>query len=191
YLFLEQRALAAVGSDSEMFVGELGCYSAAGSAVQKADLDQKGLVDFFDGVGLLGEHGAQRIQAYRAALVLLDDGEQKFAVDFVEAVAVNFEHAERRLGGGQIDGAGGTHLGVVAHAAQQAVGDAWRSTRAACDFDGAGTIDAHAENLGGTLDNDAQVLVGVDLEPQQQAETGAQGGGEQSGARGGADQSEE
>ena len=83
---------------------------AAGSAVQKADLDQKGLVDFFDGVGLLGERRAERVQAHRAALVLLDDGEQQFAVDFVEAMAINFEHAERRLGGGQIDGEGNVNL---------------------------------------------------------------------------------
>src|SRR5258708_10382491 len=105
-------------------------------------------------------------------------------------MAVNLKHAERRLGGGQVDGAGGTYLGIIADAAQQAVGDTWRSTRAAGDFDGAGTIDAHAENLGGTLDNEAEIVVVVELEPQQQAETGAQWRGEQSCARGGANEGE-
>jgi hypothetical protein len=36
---LEQRALAAVRGDSEMFVGKLGRDAASGSAVEKADLD--------------------------------------------------------------------------------------------------------------------------------------------------------
>ncbi len=48
----------------------------------------------------------------------------------------------------------------------------------------------HAQNLGGTLDDYAEVVVGVELEAQQQAEARAQGGGEQSGARSGADEGE-
>src|SRR5208282_805899 len=171
-------------------IRELGRDPSAGRAVQKADLDQKRLVDFFDGVGFFGQRRAQRIQTHRPTLVLLDDGEQQFAVDLVEAVAVYFKHAERGLGGGQIDGTGGAHLGVVAYAAQQAVGDAWRSTRAAGDFGGSGTVDFHTQDFGGTLDDDAQVIVSVELKPQQQAETRAQGRGEQSGARGGADEGE-
>src|ERR1700732_4220818 len=146
-----------------MLISELGRHSPAGSAVQKADLDEKGLVDFLDGVRLLGKRRAQRIQAHGAALVLLDNGEQQFAVDFVEAVAVDFEHAERGLRGGQIDRAGGAYLGIVADAAQQAVGDTWRSTRAARDFDGAGTINAHTQNLGRTLDNKAEIVVSIEL----------------------------
>src|SRR5260370_13159539 len=173
-----------------MLIRELGSHPPPRSAVQKANLNQEGLVNFFDGVGLLGQRGAQRVQPNGPSLVLLDDGEQQFAVDFVEAVAVHFQHAERGLGGRQIDGAGSPHLGVVAHTAQQAVGDTRRATGAARDFDGTGTIDAHTENLGGTFDDDAEVVVSVELEPQQQAEARAQGRGEQSGAGGGADEGE-
>src|SRR5207253_2895072 len=99
-------------------------------------------------------------------------------------------HAERGLRGGQVDGASGAHLGVIADAAEQAVGDARRSTGTARDFDGAGTINAHAQNLGGTLDNEAEIVVSVELEPQQQAETGAQWRGEQSCTRGSTDEGE-
>src|SRR6266478_4234825 len=74
--------------------------------------------------------------------------------------------------------------------ADWAVGDARRATGAARDFGGTGTIDAHAENLGGTLDDDAEIVVSVELEPQQQTEARAQGRGEQSGARSGADEGE-
>src|SRR5450755_241615 len=52
---LEQGALSPVGSDAEMFVGELGRYSTARRAVEEADLDEEGFVYFFDGVGLFGQ----------------------------------------------------------------------------------------------------------------------------------------
>src|SRR5208282_5072751 len=63
-------------------------------------------------------------------------------------------------------------------------------TRAARDLSCSRSINVHAENLGRTLDNDAQVIMSVELEPQQQPETRAQRSREQSGACGGADKGE-
>ena len=60
---LKQRTLPPVGRDPEVLVGQLGRHPAAGSAVQKANLDQKGLVDLFDRVGFFRQRCGQRIHA--------------------------------------------------------------------------------------------------------------------------------
>ena len=67
----------------------------------------------------------------RAAAELLDDGEQEPAVDLVEAVRVDLEQGEGVPGDRGGDRAVRAHLGEVAHAAQQAVGDARRAAAAA------------------------------------------------------------
>src|SRR5580658_5755006 len=103
---LEQRGLPASGGDAEMIVGELGGDAAAGSAVQETDLHEERFVDFFDGVGLFGQDCGQGAEAYGAALIFFDDGEEQLAVDFVEAVFIDFEQLESGLGSGQIDLAG-------------------------------------------------------------------------------------
>jgi len=123
-------------------------------------------------------------------LIFLDDGEQEFAIDFVEAVLIDFQHLERRFRGGEIDVSGGADLRVVADSAEQAIGDAGRASGTAGDFGGAFAIDFHAEDFCGTLDDDAEIIVRVELEAQQKAEARAQRGGEQARARGGSDESE-
>src|ERR1035441_2738486 len=93
---LEQRLLPGsirLGTlDTEMLIREMGRHSPARGAIEKANLNEERLGDFFDGVGLFGQRGCQLIQAHRAALVLLDDGQQQLAIDLVEAVAIDFEH---------------------------------------------------------------------------------------------------
>src|ERR1039457_7020170 len=91
---LEQRLLPGsirLGTlDTEMLIRQMGRHSPARGAIEKANLNEERLVDFFDGVGLFGQGGCQRVQAHRAALVFLDDGEQQLAVDSVEGRAVDF-----------------------------------------------------------------------------------------------------
>src|SRR6185437_16954409 len=99
---------------------------AAGGAVEEADLDEEGFVDFFEGVFFFGECGGKRVQAYGATVIFLDDGAEQAAVEFVEAVRVDLEQCECGLRGGAIDLSLGADLGIVADAAEQAVGDAWR-----------------------------------------------------------------
>jgi hypothetical protein len=80
--------------------------------------------------------------------------------------------------------------GVVADAAQQAVGDAWRAAGAHGDLGGAVAVDGHAEDVGRALDDEAELVVGVELQAQQDAEARAQRRREQAGARGGGDEGE-
>jgi len=51
---LKQAALAARYGEVEVFVGEAGGDAAAGGAVEEADLDEEGFVDFFEGVFFFG-----------------------------------------------------------------------------------------------------------------------------------------
>jgi len=48
-------------------------------------------------------------------------------------------------------------LSVVADAAEQAVGDTRSAAGTAGDFGGSGTIDGHAQDFGGTFDDNAEV----------------------------------
>ena len=122
-------------------------HSSARRAVEKADLDEERLVDFFDRVRLLGQRRRQRVHAHRPALVLLDDGQQQLAVDLVEAVAIDFQHLQRRLRRRLVDLARAAHLGVVAHAPQQAVGDARRAAAARGNLHRAGLVNFHAQEF--------------------------------------------
>ncbi len=76
----------------------------------------------------------------------------------------------------------GTDLGVVANAPEQAVGDAGCAAGAHGDLGGAVAIDGHAEDVGGTLDDEAKFVIGVELEAEKDAEARAHGRGEQAGA---------
>jgi hypothetical protein len=64
----------------------------------------------------------------------------------IETALVDVQQVQRHVGHGLGDVALGAHLGVVTHAAQQAVGDARRTTGTAGDFKRAFRIQRQAEN---------------------------------------------
>src|SRR5262249_13586488 len=82
------------------------------------------------------------------------------------------------------------HVGEIAHAAQQAAGDARRSTRAARDLVGAVLAYSDAEHAGAAGNDLLELSLGIEIEPDRNAEAITQRIGEQAGARGGADQRE-
>ena len=100
-------------------------------------LEEVGLVDVLDRVGLLADRRREGVHADRPAAELLDDGEEEAPVDLVEAVGVDLEEGEGVAGDGGGDGALGPDLGEVAHPAQEAVGDAGGPAAAAGDLGGA------------------------------------------------------
>src|SRR5215469_2281838 len=174
-LRLEQRTLPPRRTDSEVLVGQLRRHSPAWCAVEESNLNQKGLIDLFDRLRLFGQHRRQGVHAHWPALILLDDREQQLAVNFVKTVAVDLEHLQRRLRRRQIDLSCAADLRVIAHPAQQTIGDARRSPRTAGDLKRSRPVNRHAQNLGGPLDNDPQVLVTVKFQPQHNPETRTQG----------------
>ena len=66
------------------------------------------------------------------------------------------------------------HFGVVAHPAQQAVGDARRAARARGDARGAIDVDGHAEDAGRTRDDFLELADGIELEALHDAEAVSQ-----------------
>ena len=82
------------------------------------------------------------------------------------------------------------HLGEVAHAAQQAVGDPRRAARTGRELGRRLVVDGDPENAGRAAHDRGELVFGVVLEPLPHAEAVAQRGREQAGARGRADQRE-
>ena len=155
----------------EMLVGQARGDASARCAVEKADLDQEGLVNLFKRIFFLGERSGEGVQADRAAIVFLNDGQQQAPVEFVEAMRIDFEHLESGLRGGAVNGAAAPDLGIIPHAAQQPVGDAGRAAGAERDLGSAVRVDGHLQHLGRTLDDIAELVLGVELEPEQDAKT--------------------
>ena len=176
--------------EAEVLVGEACCHASAGRAVEKSDLNQERLVDFFESVFFFGQGGSQCAEAYGTTVVFLNDRKQKAAIDFVEAVGIHFEQGEGCVGGGAVDGAGAADLRVVADAAQEAIGDAWSAAGAQCDFGGAVCVDGDTQDLGGALDDEAEFVLGVELQAQEDAEARTQWRTEESGPGGGAHEGE-
>jgi len=57
---------------------------------------------------------------------------------------------------------------------EQAVGDAWRAAGAHGDLGGAVGVDGDVQDFGGAPDDETELVVGVELQAQQDAEAAAQ-----------------
>src|SRR5881392_510969 len=172
--------------DAEVAVsGERGD-APAQRPLQVALLDEEGLEHVLDGFGVLADGMREVVEADRAAGELLDHREQQLAVHEVEPEHVDVEHLERGLGDRLGHGAVRLHLRVVAHAAQDPVGDARRAARAAGDFDRAVVIERHLQQARGAAHDRRQLVLAVELQARDDAEAVAQGVGQHAGTRGGA-----
>src|SRR5262249_27786463 len=100
------------------------------------------------------------------------------------------EHLERLAGNLKRSPAGGAHLGKIAHAAQEAIGDARRATAAPRDLLGTRFIHTESKNPCRPTYNFDQILVLVEIETVHDAEARAQRRGNQPGARRRADKRE-
>src|SRR5579885_341816 len=120
-------------------------HSSARRSLKEAFLDQVRLVHVLQGIALLADGGRKRFNADRPPVELVDDREEELAVHPVEAAVIDLEERERRLRDRAIDPALGLDLGEIAHALEQAVGDARRAARAARDLLGARGVDLDAE----------------------------------------------
>ena len=83
---------------------------------------------------IFAERCGNRVQPDGAAGIFLDDCQQQIAVDVVEAVLVDAQHRQRVARHAQRDVALRAHFRVIAHAPQQAVGNARSAAAAPRDF---------------------------------------------------------
>src|SRR3546814_2279661 len=112
------------------------------------------------------------------------------AVDLVEAALVDAEECQPVGRGVDVDGAVSAHLGVVAHAPQQAVGDARRAPGPSGDLVGTGRIDGDLEDPSGAGDDRLELGRVVVVEAGDQAEAVAARAGDGTSAGGGGQQRE-
>ena len=178
------------GDHAQVAVGRQRGDAPARRALQVALLDQVGLDHVLDGVALLADAGRDVVQAHRAAVEAVDHGFEQLAVHDVEALRVDVQHGQRLVRDVLRDVARALDVGVVAHAAQQAVGDARRAARAPRDLDAALFVHRRLEQAGAALDDARQLLGRVELQPRDDAEAVAQRIGQHAGARGRAHQRE-
>ena len=110
--------------------------AATQGALQIALLDKIGFEYVLDGVLGFANRGSEVVHPHRTTTKLVDDGHNELLVHQVEADGIHVEQGQGGIGRGPGDAAIGFHLGVVAHPAQQPVGDSGRAPGAARDFQG-------------------------------------------------------
>ncbi len=152
-----------------------------GGPVEKSNLYRKRFIDLFESVLLLGEGCGNVLRPTGPPIVFLNDGQQEAAVISSKPWASTSSMVSAALAVGRSMTPLPADLGIVADAAQQAVGDARCATGAQGDLRRAVGIDGDLHHLGGAFDDEAEFLFGVELEAEQDAKTGAQGRAEQAG----------
>ena len=176
--------MAGGGLEAQAFVGLGRGHASLGGAFEVALHDEEGLVGLLDGVRLLAHGDGDCGEAHGATAELEADGLEYLDVHLVEAVGVYLQEAEgidRDLLGDEVVG---LHLSVVAHAAEEVVGDTGGAARAGGDLECAVRLDRHAE-LGGGAGDDLGELGGFVVgESVHEAEPRAQRGGDEADAGG-------
>src|SRR5512134_562121 len=164
--------------------------AAARLARNEADLQQIWLDDLGQRLGVVVDGGRDRLDADRTPTVDLEDGTEEAAVEPVQAARVDALAVERVPGDRLGDGAVAAHLGVVAHAPQQAVDDPGRAARAPGDLPRPRRVDARLED-GRRAGHDAgQLRLRVEVEVVEDAEPLPQRRRQHAGSGGGRDQGE-
>ena len=166
-----------------MLIRQIRHLAATGRALDEALLDEEGFIDLLDGAGVFANGGGDGGDAHRAALELIDDGQQDLAVDEVEAVAVDVQRLQGIARYLQVDAPVALDLCKVAHTAQQGVGNTWRATRATRYLGGRVGIDGLSEDACRAQDDALQRLGIVVFQMQVDTEASAQGCREQARAR--------
>ena len=81
--------------DAEMLVGAPRRQTPARRPLEVAALEQEGLDQILERAAILADRGRERVETGRAAVELLDQGQQQHAIELVEADLVDVEALER------------------------------------------------------------------------------------------------
>ena len=133
-----------------MLVGRRQGDASLGRAFDEPELDQVRLVNLLDRLGFLADGDRKGVDPHGAAAELVDDRGDDGLVHVVKADLVDAVQSQGGVGDLAGDGAVGLDLGVFAHAAQEAVGDARRAARPARDLVCAAVVDGGREDPRGT-----------------------------------------
>src|SRR5579883_3239284 len=159
-------------------------------ALDQALLDQERLDDLLDRVARFRQRRRDGLDPDRPAAIVERDGREIAPIHGVEAGAVDLERDQRLVDELSVDLSRLLDMSEVAHATQQPPGDARRAAGAAGDLVRAFRRHADAEHARAAVDDQLELGLGVEVEPDRNAEAVAQRVGQEPGARRRADQGE-
>ena len=91
---LKQLGHARLGRiQAEMAIGQGGGHAALRGPLEETQLDQEGLVNFFEGLALLPHRHGEGRQAHRSAAELFDGGHEDGPIHVIETEAVDAQLA--------------------------------------------------------------------------------------------------
>ena len=108
-------------------------HAALRCAIEKADAQKVRLEDILQGIWRLAEQRRHRRDANRSPVELVEHQLQELAVGRVEAGVIDLEAVKGRRSAIEGDLTPSRNLDLVAHAAQQTIGDPWCAAAACRD----------------------------------------------------------
>ena len=98
-----------------------GCYPPPGCTLQEAQLQQVGLIDIHNGIGLLTDRSGDSVQPHRAAVEFLDDSQKHLMVQLIQPQVVHFKPGESLKGNIFGNYSLSHHLGVIPDPPEEAI----------------------------------------------------------------------
>ena len=118
-----------------------------------------------DRLRLFRQRGGDGVESHRTALELQDHVFEQPPVQGLEPYLVHLEHSQGDPGQVYRRAAIATHLRVIAHPAQEAVGDARRAPGTTRDLRDGVVVDLDLEDSGRAADDLLELGLGVKVEP--------------------------
>ena len=168
--------------ETEVFICSTGCGATSRGPVQKPDLDEVWLIEFFYGVFFFAYGGRKRTEPDGSTSELVDDRHQQLSVNLIQTVGVYFHSIERISRHFLRDMAVIDHLGDVADPSQQTVRNSGSSARPPRDLVSSGSVDLRFQYVGRTGHDYLQILDRIEIEVQWYAESASQRGADQPGS---------
>ena len=112
-------------------------YASARRALQIALLNEERFQNVLDRVACFTDRRCKVVDPHRPAAEFLQHRAEQLAIHDVEAEMINVEHGQGIVSHLAGNVPIGSNFGKVSHSSQQAIGNAWRTARAARDFKGA------------------------------------------------------
>ena len=122
--------ITAIRIPSKMPICQFRDHSATRRSLDEAFHDEERLVDLLHRPGIGADGRGNGGQSHRATTELVDDGQQNLVVYLVKTILVDVERSKGNLRNLRVNGTGSLHLGEIAHAPQQRIGNSGRSTAA-------------------------------------------------------------
>ena len=173
-----------------MGIGKVGYLASPWRPLDEAFFYQERFIDLLERAGVFAQRGGDGRQSDGTALKLVYHRRQELVVNLVQAIAVNVQRFEGIAGNRLVDATAPLHLGKVAHAAEQGVGDTRRAATPRGNLFGRSLLAGDIQYLRTAEDDVRQRLVVVVFQMHVDAEAGTERTGQQAAAGRRADEGE-